>query len=349
MLETVGLNAPTRRTSGWDAILEQVLHSPTRPAQGAEAGAAPARRSVDPAAVVRLLLQLAVLAGLVYAAASLIIAALAGRFEPLARISPPLALALAAVAYLTGHVFRLLRLALLIGGWRLGLRDIAAFHMMTAAATLASPFKLGELYRLYELSNLVGGLVRAVVISWWERVFDAVVLLLLLVLVFASGAHAGAFRGVALLIGAFVAVTAVTIFVLPDNLRRLSVLIIRRYDSPHTVPLLRLVDLVRRAILEAPRVVQNKVASLLTLSVLTWIAQVACLVIAFPTIHGDWQAAMGALLQFLSALTEGASPLGVLGAAHPPPVMMVLAATQAPLIFVGVGASLIYAWRRRRS
>jgi hypothetical protein len=60
---------------------------------------------------------------------------------------PVSAIVLAAAAYLFGHAFRCLRLALLIGGWRVSLRRIVSLQFMTAAISLAMPMKLGDVYR----------------------------------------------------------------------------------------------------------------------------------------------------------------------------------------------------------
>lgn len=307
------------------------------------------RRGVGLWALVRGVLLCAALIGLLFVAAQIVLAAIDGQFNAPAQFAGVTALALAALVYLLGHGLRILRLTLLIGTWRVRLRDVASFHIMTAAVTLATPLKLGEIYRVFEMSYIVGGLTRAVAITWWERVFDASILLLLLVLALANTAEATPFRGVTVLMVLFVAVTAVVFFVAPDNLRRLSVLIIRRYESPSTVPVLQFIDIVRCAILEAPRLVRGKVASLLTLTVLIWLAQLGCFVIAMPALRGQWDAAVGSLLAFLSSLTQGASPLAALQGGHPTQIMGQLALTQAPLVFFGLAAGTYYALRRIRA
>ena len=166
----------------------------------------------------------------------------------------------------------------MIGGWRIGLRQIFSFHFFTAAVSLAVPLKLGEVYRVTELSYLLGDLVRAVATIWWERAFDvlAIVAILVMVIFSASGPVWDQFVSVAALAVGFMVLTVLTFFVLPDNLRRLSVLIIRRYDSPRSIVYLRVIDRVRRAILGAPRLVRAKVASLLALTALIWACELAC-------------------------------------------------------------------------
>jgi hypothetical protein len=208
---------------------------------------------------------------------------------------------------------------------------------------------------MVELSNVVGSFTRSVAIVWWERAFDISVILLILLLALArsSGAIPPEFGAVAALAIGFITLTALTFFVVPDNLRRLSVLIIRRYSSRRTVPVLRLIDLLRRAILEAPRMVHGKVASLATLTVLIWVCEIACFAVAFPSI--TLGTALDSLLNFLSAVTRGETLLGALGnadgSAAGSSTLAYLAATQIPLVFLGLAATLHYAawWMRQRT
>lgn len=253
------------------------------------------------------------LAALSYLAVRILLAAAAGGFDAMgSQAAAPGNLVLAAIIYLAGHGSRILRLTLLIGGWRVGLRTIVSFHLMTAAVSLAAPLKLGEVYRVAELTNVVGGFARALAIVWWERAFDISVILLILLLALArtSGTIPQEFVAVGALAFGFITLTALTFFVVPDNLRRLSVLIIRRYSSPRTVPALRMIDFIRRTIQEAPRMVRGKVASLVTLTALIWVCEISCFAIVLSGIAPA--TALDSLLNFLSAVTRGETLLGAL-------------------------------------
>jgi hypothetical protein len=146
----------------------------------------------------------------------------------------------------------------------------------------------------------------------------------------------------------FIFLTALVFFVLPDNLRRLSVLIIRRYGDPATIPVLRILDATRRGILEAPRMVQGRVATVATLSGLIWLCEIGCFVELFPNI--SLGSALDSLLSFLSALTRGETLLGALDNGHAVTFgensLAYLAATQIPLVFFGLVAALSYASHR---
>jgi hypothetical protein len=289
---------------------------------------------------------------LVYLAVKIVLAISHGQLDGVRHEMLPWTPVLAPVVYMVGHGLRSLRLALLIGGWRIGLRLIVSFHFMTAAVGLALPLKLGEVYRVVELSNLSSSLVRAVVIVWWERVFDilAIVVILSVVVIHTSSAGLQEFVGIAGLALTFLMATALTFFVMPDNLRRLSVLIIRRYDSSRTVPVLRMIDLIRHAIQEAPHIVSAKIATLTVLTVLIWACETTCFAIVLSALGGALTVAPDALLSFLSALTRGHTLLGVLNGSEAPTfardVLPYLAATQIPLVFVSLVATVYYIGQR---
>ena len=290
-------------------------------------------------------------AALAYLAGKIASAALGGSLFASIRGVPTATLALAAVIYMFGHLLRSVRLALLIGGWNVGLRLITSFHFMTAGVSLAAPLKLGEIYRVLELSNLVGSLTRAIEIVWLERLMDVMALVVIMAVALnnVSPANFQPFVGVVVLAVVFIAVSALTLFVLPDNLRRTSILIIRRYDHRATLPLLRLLSQVRNAILEAPRIVHGKVGSLAALTVLIWTCEVACFGVLLGALGYNVAAAPDALLRFLSVLTRGQTLVGVLDA----PVasgardfLPYLAATQVPLALIGLVAGLAYVIQR---
>jgi hypothetical protein len=258
--------------------------------------------------------------------------------------------------YIFGHGLRSLRLALLIGGWRVGLRQIVSFHFFTASVSLAAPLKLGELYRVAELSSLLGDAIRAVATVWWERLFDvvAIIVIMVFVVLYATDSNWQQFIGVSVVAVGFVIITSLTFFVLPDNLRRLSVLIIRRYESPRSVEILRVLDLFRRAILGAPRLVRAKFASLVALTTLIWACELTCFAIVLRAVGGALSSAPDALLGFLSVITQGYTLLAALQSDSQVSDLSVatyLTVTQMPLVFAGLFWGLYYVahqarWRR---
>jgi len=271
------------------------------------------------------------------------------------RVAPSLAVAAsswegsliaAASLYLIGHGVRILRLAFLIGGWRVGFREVASLHLMTSAVSLAVPLKLGELYRVAELSSLTGGAVRAIVIVWCERAFDAVVLLVMLAVAITQIPGAVTEVGaIAAFVTAFVVATAIMLYIVPDNLRRLGVFIIRRYRSPASVSALKAIETMRQASREVPDLLQSKVASLATLTALIWLCEVGTFALAAPALSGSLALAFDGLLAFLAAVTRGMTLLSALTGTGPEaaaPAMTRLVTAQFPLVILGALGAISY-------
>jgi Lysylphosphatidylglycerol synthase TM region len=294
---------------------------------------------------VRLVLLAAALAMLFYLVTQIVVALTTTSFFQ--SVSVTYSVLVALIVYLVAHGFRILRLGLLIGGWRVGLRTIASFHLMTAAVSAIFPLKLGEVYRVVELSSLAGSFVRAVLIVWWERVFDVAAIVVILTFAFVTtspDAHAP-FYAIIIASGAFILLTTVIFFVVPDNFRRLSLLIIRRYDSPRSVGLLRVLHAARVAIQEAPTLVRKKLPSLITLTALIWICEMTCFALLLPALTAYVSAAAEHLISFLSTITLGETLLTALHD-EPSKTLLYFVATQGPLAVLGLGAGLAYAARR---
>lgn len=275
-------------------------------------------------------------------------AALQGEFATVTNEVSWLELGLAAIVYLLGHVLRIFRLGLLIGGWRTSFRQISSFHLMTAAVSLTAPLKIGEVYRIAELSSIVGGPVRAIVLVWWERAFDTSMILLILLTVWVLGAGQIPSQ-IEIIVGlsmAFLVLTGIVVFVVPENLRRLSVFIIRRYDSARTVTALKMIDGLRRAIEGAPQVLRWKVASIATLTAMIWLCEAICFVIVFPTLDHTLKVILDTMLTFLSSVALGDTLLREINQGADQvviaPILTYLFATYASLAFIGLAASAYY-------
>jgi hypothetical protein len=289
---------------------------------------------------------------LVYLLLQIVLALTDGPLVRALQTVPATAISLATIVYLLGHVFRSMRLALLIGGWNVGLRLITSFHFMTAGVGIAMPLKLGDLYRIAALSRLLSSLTRSVEIVWWERILDSVTLIVIMLAALRNVPNGSwqQFAGVIALSVSFIALSVLVFFILPDNLRRTSVLIIRRYDSPRTVPFLRMLEKVRRTILEAPRMVRGKMGSLVALTVLIWTCEIGAFAVILAAMGRAIAAAPDSLLKLLSVLVGGKTLVDALNtkATLLGGFLPYLAATQAPLAFVGLLAGIIYASERMR-
>jgi len=236
-------------------------------------------------------------------------------------------------------------------GVRIGFRTIASFHLFTAAASLLAPLKLGELYRIVELSHLVRSPARAVIVVWWERIFDVMVILAMLAVAISGTLDPvdSEFMAVGIMAMAFVAVTALAVFLVPPNLVRASFFIIRRYRNPQSVHVLRLLNATRRAVDAAPHAIRGKIATLAALTACVW----ACELGAFWTVLSGFrngQSGLREFLSFLSSITRGETVVCQYTNCRPKVFDQIpyLTVTQHSLLAAGLCGGLYYViWRMR--
>ncbi|MFW5881015.1 MAG: hypothetical protein ACOCTP_00670, partial [Roseicyclus sp.] len=150
----------------------------------------------------------------------------------------PLPWAVAAVAvYLLGHVLRGVRLAILsIDLLGLSGRTAALMHLVTAPMALAMPLKSGEILRWHQLWRLGGSAVYAVIVLLIERMFDALFLVPILVLLLARDSAPGALTVLTLLAAT---VPPIVLGLGPKLLTETQRYMVVNHDSPGALPLLR--------------------------------------------------------------------------------------------------------------
>ena len=256
----------------------------------------------------------------------------------------PVALAASAALYLASHFVRVARLALITADTRVSLRSLASVHLFTAAVSLAVPFKLGDLYRVIELSALVGGATRGVTLVFVERACDVGLILLLLVAALSFGpAAAGAYGPVLAASLLFVLVTLLVVVLLPDNLRRFGSYVIRRYDRPWSVEVLRRISELRTIIAATAKMLSGRYPSLFAFTFVIWALEASSLTIVLATYAADFHP-LGALITFLSSITQGETLLNRLDSAqlamHSRTALAYLAVTQLPLVAGGLLAGI---------
>jgi hypothetical protein len=136
---------------------------------------------------------------------------------------------------------------------------------------------------------LIGSITHSIEIVWWERLLDAITLIVIMLAALQDVPSGGwhKFAGIIAFSGGFIAATLLVFFVLPDNLRRTSIFIIRRYDNPKTIAALQHLDRARRAILVAPRMLRGKTGSLATLTVLVWSCEIGAFAFILAALGQD--------------------------------------------------------------
>ncbi|MGY8523764.1 lysylphosphatidylglycerol synthase domain-containing protein [Paracidovorax citrulli] len=300
----------------------------------------------------RVLFVLAMLALLVHAAMSLPYFT-----QVLSRLSDGGALAAVGIlAYLGAHMLRALRLAIIAGGHEISLRRLTSVHFATAGVSLLLPFKLGEVYRIFELSQVAGGLRRAVQTVWMERAFDvaALVVMMLVVAVAPMGA-AAVFAPLSAAAALFIVLTVITFVVLPGNLRTLSLFVIRRYRSERAVTALRALDGALRFVESGRQLLRNKQGVVGAVSAFIWALEVASFGLVVAAIGPAAEPLLESFLAYVSTASFGAAqwyPVYGTGAesllAFPVKVFVYGVLTRLPLFICALVLGVMYAPARLR-
>jgi hypothetical protein len=193
------------------------------------------------------------------------------RLATLASTNAVLAVALPVSLYVSSHLVRVMRLAILAGDPTVSLRHIGLVHLMTAAVGVIMPFKLGEAWRVIELGRLLRSMGHALMIVWMERAFDFAVIACIVLMAYAAEPSVlAAIRPLVLAATIFVIVTACVFTIFPGGLRTLSLFVLRRYDGTGAVRTLRFLQWLREGIDMGPRIVAGKLAPLLVLTLAIW-------------------------------------------------------------------------------
>jgi hypothetical protein len=202
------------------------------------------------------------------------VAAMLGTYARLATFASTDALpgiALPVLLYVSSHLIRVMRLVILAGDPTVSLRHIGLVHLMTAAVSIITPFKLGEAWRILELGRLLRSMGHALMIVWMERAFDfAVIAGIVLLAYVAEPSVLATIRPLVLVATVFVIVTACVFTIFPGGLGTLSLFVLRRYDGSGAVRTLRFLQWLREGIAMGPRIVAGKLAPLFVLTLAIW-------------------------------------------------------------------------------
>lgn len=216
----------------------------------------------------------------------------------------------AAAVYVLGHLLRALRLAVLVKEPVVGTRGILSAHVLTSGLGLLLPFKLGDLVRMRVLGVLMGSTTRGAVAVILERSLDVGVIIAISLVAAATTAGSTPLVTPLLVVSVvFVLATVAAVTVVPDYLRAVSLHLVRRSDTPRHVRLVVALERVMVVLDEAPKLLRRRTATLVVLTGLVWLAELAALALAVPVLAADLARLSTALASFLSSLSSGAVAL----------------------------------------
>jgi len=251
---------------------------------------------------------------------------------------------LAAMLYTASHGLRVIRLTVLAGDPRVSLRQLGLVHLLTAAVSMMTPFKLGEIYRITELGHLLRNTGYALIVVWIERAFDFAAITLLILLAYAAQpAILSQIQPLVVMAVLFVAATIALFTIVPEGLGTLSLFVLRRYDGNGAIGALRALQWLRQGITLGPRFIAGKVPTLLVLTLGIWGLELATFSAMTTGAERHLRGLVTGLPLFLSSESLGG------GFLHPSgPHWQYRLVITGTLLALGVIAALLYAPARLR-
>lgn len=184
----------------------------------------------------------------------------------------------AAALYVLSHALRILRLAYLMVHPTVRTRRAVTVHWYCTGLSAILPFKLSELVRIRQVGLARSNSIDGLLIVWVERVLDAVILSVLVVLALISGVDAASQLTTFLLVSSvFALVTVFAATVVPTNTRDIMLHLVRRDYEPWSLQALRALRALLSGVERVPRIVGRKLPTLLVITAGIWGAEVAAL------------------------------------------------------------------------
>lgn len=252
--------------------------------------------------------------------------------------------------YVLAQAARTLRVVTIVADPGISVRRLAQAHIIGAGASFILPFKLGEILRWSEIGHSVGSFWRAFMVLWIERVFDALMMSILLALLWVTAEGGATLGPVVFALSVFVVLTIGVFFILPENIDGLTLFVVRRYHGPQAIAFLAGLDRLHGLIMDGGRLMHRKTQTLAALSLAIWALEagiVAVLISGRPEAAASLGRALGGLLSFLSGALSGA---GLVGFIQSLPVGLggdYVMVVGMPLMVIGLGGWIAHAFGGR--
>jgi hypothetical protein len=196
------------------------------------------------------------------------------RSDLLAQIAAaPFAILQIVLLYLSSHFIRAVRFALLSNAaFGTSIRAGALLHLYTAPASLIIPSKLGEIWRIQQLSLITGKPAGAFLVVLLDRVLDCAVLLPAIITFMVATSHVQPqLLFLALLLFCVLFGASIVFFVGPGILTSVQRYVFLRHVEPRARAVLFVVAHLRDVVDNSGRSLRSNLPFLLLLSVAVWI------------------------------------------------------------------------------
>ena len=224
----------------------------------------------------------------------------------------PFYLILAFFAYIAAHFFRSVRLFVIIGVKIPRFSDVIVVQLMTNGVNLLLPFKIGEIYRITEFSRIFKKSSVVLYSIILERFLDLILLLIILFSLLFVGTNlkgSNEFSSLFYISLVLLIFSLMIIFVLPDNIKELRLIIAKHSSSNRGIWWLLKLKEIDVLINQNFIGFKTNSSTILSLTMIIWVLEISTFLV-FAIILDNFSAiVLLAVLVFLSSLL----PTGPLG------------------------------------
>lgn len=207
--------------------------------------------------------------------------------------------------YFLSHVFRFVRFAMLMKGQRV--RQMLQIYVVSAAASFALPFKLGELFRIFWIGIHAAHMGRGLIVVWVERILDAalIALIYLVVALMQTGVSMAPVASAFFIIPLLIVFSILMLKVLPESMQNINLWVLRNYKGREALRWLKLLQSMAEFTSEARAALSNRALSLVMLTLCIWVLEIYALSLAVqPLVNLS-----GSLVLFVSKMASIIRPV----------------------------------------
>jgi hypothetical protein len=222
-------------------------------------------------------------------------------------------LVIASVFYLLSHLVRGLRIAVMAGREDISLRKIIRTQFFTNSVNLILPFKLGEIYRLYEFHKIIKKYEVSVSSIIAEKSIDFCFLFMALLssYYFAGPLHLDLSYTI-IICSVFLVLILFGYFILPENIKSFNLFIAKRYSHPNWIKLLGFTSKIYTIIRNIKQILNDKTATLFVFTSIIWFLEILAFIFLMKFLPDIKLLPLLAFLVFLSIFIPSGS-LGIGG------------------------------------
>ncbi|WP_430146572.1 lysylphosphatidylglycerol synthase domain-containing protein [Paenibacillus cisolokensis] len=188
--------------------------------------------------------------------------------------------------YLAAHLLRIIRLYTILLENKIKFKDLLRVYAVTAWVNFFIPYKVGEIFRVIEIGRLCKNVRRGIVVIWIERLFDAIVILTIMLVYFLlSDISLIDYLPLVIILFTFISFSFFYYLEFPFTYKYVNQLIMSRSNSTRGVKLLNFLYNMRKIHSDIKALIQGRSSLGLFISVIIWILEIFSISILFSTIN----------------------------------------------------------------